>query len=173
RAARGLGAGSAGRSPFDPAARDAVVVSHAHIDHIGRLPLLVARGYRGPRWLQRATADLLPVMLEDAASLAASEAERANRRRHPDEPPQPPLFTTEDVAAALRLLRPLDYDVRDGRRPGGGVAGRGAGHIPGSCIVDLGGDGGRLVFRGDLGGQATPILRDPAVITEADLVVME
>src|SRR5690606_39282521 len=134
RAARGLGAGSAGRSPFDPAARDAVVVSHAHIDHIGRLPLLVARRYRGPVWLQRATADLLPVMLEDAASLAASEAERANRRRHPDEPRQAPLFTTEDVAAVLRLLRPLDYDVRTGILPGVDLAVRDAGHMLGSCI---------------------------------------
>src|SRR5690606_8363533 len=170
---RELEAGNAEPFPFDPAALDAVVVSHAHIDHIGRLPLLVARGYRGPVWLQRATADLLPVMLEDAASLAASEAERANRRRHPDEPRQAPLFTTEDVAAVLRLLRPLDYDVRTGILPGVELALRDAGHILGSCIVELWGDGRKLVFSGDLGPKGTPILRDPSVITEADLVVME
>src|SRR5690606_4822710 len=170
---RELEAGNAEPFPFDPAALDAVVVSHAHIDHIGRLPQLVARGYRGPVWLQRATADLLPVMLEDAASLAASEAERANRRRHPDEPRQAPLFTTEDVAAVLRLLRPLDYDVRTGILPGVELALRDAGHILGSCIVELWGDGRKLVFSGDLGPKGTPILRDPSVITEADLVVME
>lgn len=174
---RELEAQNAAPFPFEPSALDALVLSHAHIDHIGRVPLLVARGFNGPIFLQRATADLLPVMLEDAASLAESEAERANRHHDPGQPPQLPLFTREDVAALLPLLRPLDYDARTTILPGIELALRDAGHILGSSIVELWAseDGVRrkLVFSGDLGPKGTPILRDPAVIEEADLVVME
>jgi metallo-beta-lactamase family protein len=163
--------------PFEPAALDALVLSHAHIDHIGRVPLLVARGFKGPIFLQRATAELLPVMLEDAASLAESDAARGNRHRDPEQPPQLPLFTRQDVAAVLPLLRPLDYDARTAILPGVEIALRDAGHILGSSIVELWGSeaGGtrKLVFSGDLGPKGTPILRDPAAIEEADLVVME
>jgi metallo-beta-lactamase family protein len=77
---------NAGEFGFDPAAIDALVISHAHIDHIGRVPLLVRRGFRGPIFAQAATADLMPVMLLDAASLAESDAERANRHRRNGEP---------------------------------------------------------------------------------------
>jgi len=170
---REVEAGNAAAFPFDPASLDAVVASHAHIDHVGRLPLLVARGFRGPIWLQRATADLLPVMLEDAASLALSEAERANRRLRHGEPVRAPLFTMQDVAAVLELLRPLDYDARTTILPGVELALRDAGHILGSSIVELWGDARKLVFSGDLGPKGTPILRDPTAITGADLVVME
>ena len=83
---RELEARNADPFPFEPASLDAVVLSHAHIDHIGRVPLLVARGFDGLIWLHGATADLLPVMLEDAASLAESEAQRANRHRDPEQP---------------------------------------------------------------------------------------
>ncbi|WP_024869146.1 MBL fold metallo-hydrolase RNA specificity domain-containing protein [Pseudoxanthomonas suwonensis] len=159
--------------PFDPAGLDALVLSHAHIDHIGRVPLLVARGFRGPVYMQRAGADLLPVMLADAASLAESDAERANRHRDPEEPPQPPLFTREDVARVLPLLRPLDYGVRTTVAPGVDICLRDAGHILGSSIVELWGDGRKLVFSGDLGPRGTPILRDPEAVAEADLVLME
>ena len=159
--------------PFDPAGLDALVLSHAHIDHIGRVPQLVARGFDGPIWLHKATADLLPVMLEDAASLAESEAERANRHRDPEQPPQAPLFTHQDVVGVLRRLRPLDYDARTTILPGVEIALRDAGHILGSSIVELWGDGRKLVFSGDLGPKGTPILRDPCAIAEADLVVME
>ena len=163
--------------PFDPAGLEALVLSHAHIDHVGRVPQLVARGFKGAIWLQRATADLLPVMLEDAASLAESDAARANRHRDPEQPPQPPLFSREDVARVLPLLRPLDYDVRTTILPGVQIALRDAGHILGSSIVELwaseGGADRKLVFSGDLGPKGTPILRDPCAIGEADLVVME
>lgn len=159
--------------PFDPAALDALVLSHAHIDHIGRVPRLVAQGYRGPVFLQRASADLLPVMLDDAASLAESDAARANRHRDQEPPQHPPLFTREDVARVLPLLRPIDYGVRTAIAPGVEIVLRDAGHILGSSIVELWGDGRKLVFSGDLGMQGTPILRDPEAVAEADLVLME
>ena len=159
--------------PFDPASLDALVLSHAHIDHIGRVPRLVAQGFDGPVFLQQATADLLPVMLADAASLAESDAVRANRHRDPEDPPQPPLFTRDDVARVLPLLRPIAYGVRTPVAPGVEITLRDAGHILGSSIVELWGDGRKLVFSGDLGMKGTPILRDPEAIARADLVVME
>ena len=88
--------------PFEPSQLDALVISHAHIDHIGRVPLLVQRGFHGPIYAQGATADLMPIMLLDAASIAESEAERANRRRRNHEPEALPLYTREDVEAAMR-----------------------------------------------------------------------
>jgi len=159
--------------PFEPAEIDALVLSHAHIDHIGRVPLLVKRGFRGPIYAQAATADLMPVMLLDAASLAESDAERANRRRRAGEPDIQPLFTREDVHAAMEQVRTLPYDERASLLPGIDIAFRDAGHILGSSIVELWADGKKLVFSGDIGPKGTPILRDPADVTDADLVLME
>ena len=159
--------------PCDPASLDALVLSHAHIDHVGRVPLLVARGFRGPIWAQQATAELLPIMLLDSASLQESEAERFNRKRRPHEPQMQPLYTREDVQAALKQVKVLPYHARTEIVPGVEVHFRDAGHILGSCIVELFADGRTLVFSGDLGPKGTPILRDPATITRADLVLME
>ena len=159
--------------PFDPAALDAVVASHAHIDHIGRLPLLVRRGFRGPIYAQQATAELMPIMLMDSASLAEGDAERRNRRRKRGEPEFMPLYTQEDVAAAMRQVRPVAYGQRTPILGGVELLLRDAGHILGSCIVELSGDGRTLVFSGDLGPDGTPILRDPEHVREADLLLME
>lgn len=159
--------------PFEPSALDALIVSHAHIDHIGRIPLLVKRGFDGPICAQKATADLMPIMLLDAAGIAESEAARTNKYRHRGEPEAVPLYTKDDVRDALRQLRPLPYDAPTEVLPGVEAAFREAGHILGSSCVELRADGHKLVFSGDLGPKGTPILRDPAVITEADLVLME
>lgn len=159
--------------PFEPSGLDALIVSHAHIDHIGRIPLLVKRGFDGPIYAQKATADLMPIMLLDAAGIAESEAARTNKYRHRGEPEAVPLYTKDDVRDALRQLRPLPYDAPTEVLPGVEAAFREAGHILGSSCVELRADGRKLVFSGDLGPKGTPILRDPAVITEADLVLME
>lgn len=159
--------------PFEPSALDALIVSHAHIDHIGRIPLLVKRGFDGPIYAQKATADLMPIMLLDAAGIAESEAARTNKYRHRGEPEAVPLYTKDDVRDALRQLRPLPYDAPTEVLPGVEATFREAGHILGSSCVELRADGHKLVFSGDLGPKGTPILRDPAVITEADLVLME
>ena len=189
---------------FDAAAIDGVVLSHAHIDHCGRLPLLVRRGFRGPIWTQRATADLLKVMLEDSAKLAMADAERAKRRLkegrggRDDEDEIEPLYTLDDVARTLRQVRAIDYDAPTALFPGLTLTLRDAGHILGSASVELvesaahaqaqglahahAHDGRRgqspprdrvLVFSGDLGPKGTPILRDPAPVPRADLVLME
>lgn len=165
------------RFPFDPASVDAVILSHAHLDHCGRLPRLVAQGFRGPIWTQVATADLLPVMLEDAASLAEADAERGNRHREEGEPPHVPLFTRRDVAQVLRQVRELPYDQEHEILPQVRLRLREAGHILGSAAVELwAGHAGatrKLVFSGDIGPKGSPILRDPAAIEGADLVLLE
>ena len=159
--------------PFEPAHIDALILSHAHIDHIGRVPLLVKRGFTGPIYAQAATADLMPVMLMDAASISESDAERFNRYRKVGEPMAVPLYTREDVHAAMELVRPLPYDERTTVLPGIDISFREAGHILGSSSIELWADGRKLVFSGDLGPKGTPILRDPAPIDRADLVMME
>jgi metallo-beta-lactamase family protein len=162
---------------FDVASIDAVVLSHAHIDHCGRLPVLVQSGYHGPIFTQAATADLLPVMLEDAASLAEMDAERDNRHRRDGRADHKPLFTRHDVARVLRQVRKLDYDTATEILPGITVTLRDAGHILGSASVELqareNGTARTLVFSGDLGPRGTPILRDPEAIPRADLLLLE
>lgn len=163
--------------PFDPARIDALVLSHAHIDHVGRVPLLVKRGFTGPIWAQAATADLTRIMLEDSASIAESDTLRENRRRaQQGQKPLDPLYTREDAKAALRNVRRLDYGEAKEILPGIHVRLRDAGHILGSAAVELWTEGEaprRLVFSGDIGPKGTPILRDPEPIADADIVLME
>lgn len=164
--------------PFPPEAVDAVVLSHAHIDHCGRLPLLVQRGFRGPIYAQQTTRDVCRIMLEDSARLAAHDAETESRKRaRKGLPPVTPLYTLADVQATLARFVPVPYGERRDIGPGVAVCFRDAGHILGSSIVELfleaGGVARKLVFTGDLGQYGTPILRDPEPVANADLVLME
>lgn len=159
--------------PFDPEALDALVLSHAHIDHLGRVPRLCMDGFRGPIFTQRASADLLPIMLMDSASLQENEAERDNRRRKPGQPKAMPLYTREDVRGVFEQVRPLPYAQRTEILPGVELTLHDAGHILGSAIVEVFAEGRKLVFSGDLGMQGTPILRDPEPVAQADLLLME
>ena len=163
--------------PFDAAAIDAVVLSHAHIDHCGRLPLLVKRGFTGPIYTNTACADLVPILLRDSADLAMREAERANRDLEPGAERVTPLFDLDDVAATLDQLRPIPYDTQRELLPGVTVRVRDAGHILGSSSVEVWvGESAtrrKLVFSGDLGQYDTPILQDPWKFESADLVLME
>ena len=158
---------------FDPASIDALVVSHAHIDHIGRVPLLVKRGFKGPIHAQAATCDLFPIMLLDAASLSERSAEFENRERAPHEPEAVPLYTAADVATAQRQLHPLPYETDTEILPGVTLRLHEAGHILGSAMLELRADGRTLLFSGDVGMRGTPILRDPAAPPRADLILME
>lgn len=162
---------------FDAARIDAVVLSHAHIDHCGRLPLLAKRGFAGPVWTQAATAELLRIMLEDAASLAEMDAMQDNKHRVGGRSDHQPLFDKADVARVLRQVRPIAYDAPQEILPGIRLTLRDAGHILGSASVELAvredGQERVLVFSGDLGPKGTPILRDAAPVPRADLVLME
>ena len=164
--------------PFKPESIDAVVLSHAHIDHSGRLPLLVKRGFRGPVYTQRASRDLCRVMLKDAGFLAERDAEWENRKRERKGLDRiKPLFTVEDAKLALRHFKGLVYGKKQKILPGVTLRLSDAGHILGSSIVELwlveGRNTRKLVFSGDLGRYHMPVLEDPAIIRQAGHVVME
>ncbi|MGE0486899.1 MAG: MBL fold metallo-hydrolase RNA specificity domain-containing protein [Gammaproteobacteria bacterium] len=164
--------------PFDPRAIDAVVLSHSHIDHSGRLPLLVKRGYRGPVYTQHAARDLCQIMLRDAAFIAEKDAEWENRKRERKGlEPVAALYDRRDAERAMARFEGLAYGAPREILPGVTVTLHDAGHILGSAIVELvlreNGDERRLVFSGDLGHRGAEILRDPAHLTQADLVVLE
>ncbi len=164
--------------PFDVKSIDAVILSHAHIDHSGRLPLLVRAGYAGPVHTHRATKDLCRIMLKDSAYLAEKDAEGENRRRgRKGLPPVEPLYTMGDAAEAMRRFRGVGYDEKTRILPGVHMRLRDAGHILGSAIVELwlteSGVERKIVFSGDLGQAGTAILRDPTPVREADLVILE
>jgi len=161
--------------PFDPCALDAVVLSHAHLDHSGYLPLLVKRGYRGPVFCTAGTADLLRVLLPDSAHLMQEEADYANRHGYSKHHPALPLYSSEDVKRVFPLLRPQRYGNSFAIAPGMQTTLRRAGHILGSASIELLWEtsGRRLVFSGDLGRWGRPILRDPDLIAEADILLVE
>ncbi len=159
--------------PFDVAAVDAVVLSHAHIDHSGALPLLVRAGFRGTVFCSPATADLLGVMLRDAARIQEEDAARANRRGYTRHHPARPLYELRDAEAALARLQPVAYGTELAVAPDVTAVLRRAGHILGSATIELRVDGVRLVYSGDLGRYGRPILHDPEPIAAADLLLVE
>ncbi|MBL9007682.1 MAG: MBL fold metallo-hydrolase [Myxococcales bacterium] len=164
-----------GEPPFEPRRLDAIVLSHAHIDHSGYLPLLVRRGYRGPVYCTRATAALLRILLTDSARLMEEEAEYANRHQYSKHHPALPLYSAEDVEQVFPLLQPQDYAQSFAVLPGLSATLRRTGHILGSASVDLlwEGLGKRLIFSGDLGRWGRPILRDPEPVPQGDVLLIE
>ncbi len=163
-------------APLPIADVDAVVLSHAHVDHSGALPLLRRTGYRGPVFCTPATADLLGVMLRDAAHLQEEDADRANRRRYSKHHPARPLYTLADAEAVLEQLAPMPYGAPFAVVPGMRATFRRAGHILGSATVQLDLERPRplrLVFSGDLGRWQRPILPDPELVTDADVLLIE
>lgn len=164
--------------PFVPADVECVVLSHAHVDHCGRLPFLVKNGFSGPIYCTDATADLLSVMLPDCAHIQEKETEWANRKaERAGKPLIKPLYTMQDVSATLKLVKPVLYDqliqLNDQMR----IVFNDAGHILGSAITEIWVEEGektvKIVYTGDLGVNNRPILRDPVKIKKADFVIME
>lgn len=160
--------------PFDPARIDAVVLTHAHLDHTGYLPRLVRSGFAGPIYASPGTVDLLGILLPDAAHLEEENAAYANRKGFSRHKPALPLFTLDDVKQTLSLLRPVSYGQETALLDGWQLHYRPAGHILGSTIVELTmPGGGRLVTSGDLGRYDYPILPDPTPVQHADLLLLE
>jgi metallo-beta-lactamase family protein len=157
---------------------DAVVLTHAHLDHTGRLPLLVRAGYHGPIYATSATIELADLILKDSAHLQKSDVERQNRRRRRQgQPLLEPLYDPTDVEFLRPLYRPLDYDQPTAMATGITVRAVEAGHMLGSASIELTveEDGQRkvVVFSGDLGPRGAPLHRDPAPFKHADFVFME
>ena len=164
--------------PFDPAEIDYMVLSHAHIDHCGRIPLLIKRGFKGDIYCTDATADLLEVMLKDSGYIHEKEAEWKNRKNErAGRPLVEPLYTCNDAVESLKFVKPVLYDQLIELNTEMKIVFNDAGHILGSAITELwvteGESVSKIVFSGDLGVMDRPILRDPTIIKKADYVIME
>ena len=164
--------------PFDPAEIDFVILSHAHIDHCGRIPLLVKRGFKGDIYCTDATADLLDVMLKDSGYIHEKEAEWKNRKNErAGRAMVEPLYTYNDAVDSLKFVRPVLYDQLVELNDQMKMVFNDAGHILGSAITELwiteDDNVSKLVFSGDLGVMDRPILRNPTIIKKADYVIME
>lgn len=166
------------RFKFRPDSIDLVVLSHAHIDHSGLLPLLVAKGFRGKILCTPGTRALLPVLLKDSVLLYQKDLEWQNQRlRRQGRPTLPTVMSTDDVDQLMRQVEALAYGKQGFPIPGIELIFRDAGHILGSAIVELwlkqGQSMRHLVFSGDLGNPATVLMHDPSQIEQADIVLME
>ncbi len=163
--------------PFRPRDIDAVLLSHAHIDHCGNLPHLVRQGFAGPIYCTPATRALAGVMLGDAAKIHEEDAAYLNRHRNRGEPEVEPLYDGRDVYRTLLRLKAVPYDTPFAVGPGLEATLADAGHLLGSAMVSvrIDGSGGerRLTFTGDLGRPGLPILRDPSPVPAAELVISE
>ena len=151
--------------PYDARAVDALVVTHAHLDHVGRIPKLVKEGFRGDIYLTPPTKDLAGLILEDSVGILAEEAKRLGRE---------PLYGEEDVKEALSRMRTLEYHVEREVTPGLSVYLRNTGHILGSASARVKDSGGTTaVFTGDIGNSPSPLLPDWEAVPDADALVME
>lgn len=158
--------------PFDPASLDAVVLTHAHIDHSGMLPVLVREGFRGPIYTTAPTADLCGILLPDSGHIQEEDAAFANRHGFSKHKPALPLYDEEDARRVLPLLEPVvrGEDLRIGEAT---VRLRRAGHILGAASVEIGAGGRTILFSGDLGQDDDPICEPPEPPPAVDAIIME
>ncbi|MFH1002273.1 MAG: MBL fold metallo-hydrolase, partial [bacterium] len=164
---------------FNPREIDFIVLSHAHIDHSGRIPRLIKEGFKGDIYSTKATVDLCSIMLPDSGHIQEMENEWDNRkRRRSGEKLREPLYTVKEAEESLRYFKPVLYDQKIELSEEVSLRFRDAGHILGSSIIELWikeeeGKETKLVFSGDLGRRDRPILRDPYLIDEADYLMVE
>lgn len=164
--------------PINPASINAVILTHAHIDHTGYLPRLVREGFRGPVYATPASVELARILLPDSATLQEEEAAYANRSGYTKHAPALPLYTLRDASAALKLIQSVKYGkkVQLGKRLSFEFVE--AGHIIGSAFANMevrGTDGGitRVLATGDIGRYDEPILNDPQAVDETDYLILE
>jgi metallo-beta-lactamase family protein len=162
-------------TPFDPRSVEAVILTHAHIDHSGYLPRLVKAWFEGPIYCSAATRDLAEILLRDAAKLQEEDAEYANRKGFSKHHPALPLFTEDDAVAAIKLMRPVEEGDWFEAATFSGKLHR-TGHILGACFVEMvapGPEPTTLVFSGDLGRYDAPMHADPEPRPECDTLILE
>lgn len=159
--------------PFTPRTLDAVLLTHAHIDHTGYLPVLAKRGFHRRVYCTRATRALSEVMLADAAHLQVEEANFANKHRFSRHQPALPLYTVEDAHEAVHLMRPVEFEHRIEIAKGLSARWRPNGHMLGSAMIDVTHEGTTIVFSGDVGRPNDPLMHPPVPIESADYLVLE
>jgi metallo-beta-lactamase family protein len=159
--------------PVDPRSVDAIVLTHAHIDHTGYLPRFVQQGFRGTVYGTPATIDLLRILLPDSAHLQEEEARFRNKHHRSRYEVALPLYTIEDADAALRLTQAVPYGTAQPLGAGAQFDFLPAGHILGSAFVQVQAESKTVLFTGDIGRYHTPIIKDPSAVESADYVIME
>jgi len=159
--------------PVDPASIDAVILTHAHLDHSGYLPRLLRSGFSGPIWCTHATRDLCGILLPDSGRLLEEEASYANRAGSSKHHPAEPLYTEQQANSSLRQLRGVGFEQDFEPVPGITATLRCQGHIPGAAAVTLGHDGTRITFSGDLGRPDDPVMPAPLPPADSDWIVIE
>jgi len=159
--------------PVDPSTIDAVILTHAHIDHSGYLPLLVRNGFSGPVYCTEATRDLCTILLPDSGFLQEKDAESANRYGYSKHRPAKPLYTQKDAREALKHFKPIDFNTDLTVVNGLTIRFRPAGHILGAAIVQVTDGATKITFSGDLGRTDDPIMVDPTAIAETDYLIVE
>ncbi|HAP25440.1 MAG TPA: MBL fold metallo-hydrolase [Achromobacter sp.] len=162
-------------APFPVAASsiEAVVLSHAHLDHSGYLPRLVREGFNGPIYGSNATLDLCQLLLLDSAHLQEADADYMNRHGLTKHRPALPLYTVADAHRAIAAFRPIPFDTMTELAPGLRLSLSRAGHILGASVVEIAHSGMRLAFSGDLGRYDDPLMPAPAPVSEADYLIVE
>jgi metallo-beta-lactamase family protein len=161
------------RPSFDPSSLDAVILTHAHIDHTGYVPRLAKEGFSGPVYVTPPTAGLLGYLWPDAAHLHEEDARYANLKQYSSHRPALPFFDADEARAALGLLRPVPFHERAEAAPGIAFTFRRVGHILGAAFVTVEADSRRIVFSGDVGQRNAPILKDPETPESADYLLLE
>lgn len=159
--------------PVDPATIDVVVLTHAHIDHTGYLPLLVKNGFSGKVYCSEATLALCEILLPDSAYLQEEEARYANMRGFSKHNPALPLYTQEDAERALELLVPVPFEQEVEVTEGVSVKFLPAGHILGASLIMMRSEGKSILFSGDIGRLHDPLMLSPAIVRQADYLVLE
>jgi metallo-beta-lactamase family protein len=159
--------------PIEPASIHAVVLTHAHLDHCGYLPRLVAGGFKGRIFCTPGTRELCTLVLPDSAHLQEEDARDANRHGYSKHQPALPLYTEADAAHALDHLQPVGYERPMPVAPGVEVDFINAGHLLGSAYARVRAGGRTILFGGDLGRYDRPVLPDPTSVTAADVLLLE
>jgi metallo-beta-lactamase family protein len=162
----------------DPASIDFILLTHAHIDHIGAIPKLCKHGFKGPIYCSHVTEELAGILLPDSGYIQESEVERKNRKlKRAGQETLEPIYTVEDALECLPQFRSINLDEIINLAPGVEVRYRDAGHILGACMIEVWveekGKNTKLVFSGDLGNENQPIVKDPTKIESADYIIME
>lgn len=159
--------------PVDPATIKAILLTHAHLDHSGYLPLIVKQGFKGPIFASKATCELSEILLLDAGRIQEEDARRANHYHYTKHPTALPLYTEEDAKRAIAHLKPVDFDHPFDLANHLSVKFSHAGHILGSAMISFRTSKTSLLFTGDLGRPHDPIMIHPAIIDESDYLVIE
>ena len=161
------------RFPVEPSSLASVILTHAHLDHSGYLPLLVKNGYRGQVFCSHSTVDLCEILLTDAGHLQEKDADFANRHGFSKHKPALPLYTEQDARNALSHLKIIAFEQKQALAEGATMLLRRTGHILGAASVELDWAGKTIVFSGDLGRYDDPIMHDPVPVRRADYLVVE